>query len=1022
MPNVGGINFRDTIFTVDGDSVRYYIEAVDNSPRRYRRKLPDTAAFYSFTASGPPLVEWPATFQQCDVFLGAVYNLGPFTIPVKITDGSEVDTAFLHYKVNNGAFQSVGMTRAPLVRDTLARWNFNGASAATIPGGTLPIPHRGSGTSSLVNAPTGSFVLGNAATSSNNSSDSAAGATNFTWSTNNYPAINNNTLRGYQFSVSTAGRKNILLSFDMYHAQTASRFVRLEYSTNGGTTWTSYTGPGTDTANLYRANLGGNRWYHNRTANFAGISGVDNNAAFKVRLVAVFSPGGTGYVAATTGQTYATTGTIRMDAVTFSGEIDGYCNWLAQVPAVSDSDTVAYYVRALDRSVRNNQAINPAVSNPRVFVALNELNLPYQDGFEVSSDLWSPYILSGPVNNPVYTPGGWVRGTPAKSIINAAFAGTKAWTVDSLNGNYPNNAFYVLESPVFNFQSAEQSYLNFMQWRAIDSGGVTNPASTGAGDAFWVEYTRNIAVPNWQKLGIYSALPNSAQSNWYNRPSISGLTTTGAWDGRTGGWRSSEIRLPDSLFKGTTLGGPASKVRFRLVFRSNATTVSNGVAVDNIKVGMVAPDLGIQCIAADSLGTPVSFNNNNYQVLGGEGFRIFICLKNYGLRNIVDTLIPITLRVGFFTQTTFVRLSDTLRSGEMSVNEVPMNNTTIAPFGWFNLNVISNLNNDDNSSNDSASVIMFGEPRVFCLPNLFTNPALSVGIDSVVIRGDILNDGGSSIVLRGVCYSTTPNPNMGNPRTEEGSGIGSFASTLRNLSPSTTYYARSYAKNSQGVVVYGNEVSFSTGTPIPGVRCPGTPSVTDIDGNLYHTVQIGTQCWTQSNLKVSKYRNGDSIPTGLSNSGWGSTTIGAYAIYDNNSVNDGLYGKLYNHYSVMDSRGLCPTGWHVPTDGEWTTLETFLGGSSVAGGALKSTVTQPTPGGWNLPNTGATNSSGFSAGPGGLRIGFGDFHNVGYDGCWWSSSLSGPNAWFRNLKYDYGLVNRYNYPRTNGFSVRCLRD
>ena len=118
--------------------------------------------------------------------------------------------------------------------DTLARWNFNGASATTVPGGTLtPTPHRGTGNSTLVNGPTGSFVLGNASTSANNSSDSSAGATNFTWSTTNYPFNSNNTLRGYQFNVSTANRTNIRLSFDMYHSATASRFVRLEYSTNG---------------------------------------------------------------------------------------------------------------------------------------------------------------------------------------------------------------------------------------------------------------------------------------------------------------------------------------------------------------------------------------------------------------------------------------------------------------------------------------------------------------------------------------------------------------------------------------------------------------------------------------------------------------------------------------------------------------------------------------------------------------------------------------------------------------------
>ena len=106
-----------------------------------------------------------------------------------------------------------------------------------------------------------------------------------------------------------------------------------------------------------------------------------------------------------------------------------------------------------------------------------------------------------------------------------------------------------------------------------------------------------------------------------------------------------------------------------------------------------------------------------------------------------------------------------------------------------------------------------------CLPSITTDASTAVGLDSALIGGNITNDGGSSIVLRGVCYSTTPNPNMGNMRTEDGSGVGSFSTILRNLSPSTTYYVRSYAKNSNGVVVYGNEVSFSTGTPIPGVRC-----------------------------------------------------------------------------------------------------------------------------------------------------------------------------------------------------------
>jgi uncharacterized protein (TIGR02145 family) len=127
-------------------------------------------------------------------------------------------------------------------------------------------------------------------------------------------------------------------------------------------------------------------------------------------------------------------------------------------------------------------------------------------------------------------------------------------------------------------------------------------------------------------------------------------------------------------------------------------------------------------------------------------------------------------------------------------------------------------------------------------------------------------------------------------------------------------------------------------------------------------------------LKVSKYRNGDNIPTGLSNSSWGGTTSGAYAIYNNDPVNDGLYGKLYNHFAVTDTRGLCPTGWHVPTDGEFTKLVKYLDPmadslsnwnqlqSFTAGGALKSIQY------WNSPNIGGTNSSGFSAVPGGHRV------------------------------------------------------
>jgi uncharacterized protein (TIGR02145 family) len=323
-----------------------------------------------------------------------------------------------------------------------------------------------------------------------------------------------------------------------------------------------------------------------------------------------------------------------------------------------------------------------------------------------------------------------------------------------------------------------------------------------------------------------------------------------------------------------------------------------------------------------------------------------------------------------------------------------------------------------------------------CLPTITTSSPNSVGVDTVVIGGDISNDGGSSIVLRGVCYSTSPNPNMGNQRTEDGSGTGSFNTVLRDLTSSTTYYARSYAKNSNGVVVYGNEVSFTTIASLPGVRCPGTPTVTDIDGNVYNTVQIGGQCWTQSNLKTSRYRNGDTIPTGLSNSDWWSTqftNLGAYQINYNISHFDSIYGKLYNHYAVTDNRGICPTGWHVPSKSEFDilvyTLEpgidtSFVGWSgSLVGGLLKSTALSPTIGGWLQPNTGANNLSGFLAMPSGFADMNGGFLDVGSTTSWWTSTdVLTYNAWYRGLSHNRSSIDSNNSNRAHGVPVRCLKN
>ena len=198
--------------------------------------------------------------------------------------------------------------------------------------------------------------------------------------------------------------------------------------------------------------------------------------------------------------------------------------------------------------------------------------------------------------------------------------------------------------------------------------------------------------------------------------------------------------------------------------------------------------------------------------------------------------------------------------------------------------------------------------------------------------------------------------------------------------------------------------------------------MTDQDGNTYQTIQIGTQVWMSENLKVTHYRDGTAIPTGHSNSEWNNLSTGAYCAYDNNESNADTYGYLYNWYAVNDSRNIAPEGWHVPTDDEWTILTDYLGGSSVAGGKMKETGTEH----WNSPNTGATNESGFTALPGGYRQYNGNYnysYPMGNYGYFWSSTeSSSSSARGRELNYNNSAVNRHNYPKRSGFSVRCLMD
>jgi uncharacterized protein (TIGR02145 family) len=199
---------------------------------------------------------------------------------------------------------------------------------------------------------------------------------------------------------------------------------------------------------------------------------------------------------------------------------------------------------------------------------------------------------------------------------------------------------------------------------------------------------------------------------------------------------------------------------------------------------------------------------------------------------------------------------------------------------------------------------------------------------------------------------------------------------------------------------------------------PSTTTVTDYDGNVYHTVTIGTQVWLVENLKVTHYRNGESIPVVTGSTQWEASTTGAYCNYDNAANNGTTYGRLYNWYAVNDNRKIAPTGWHVPSDAEWSVLSTFLGGVYTCGSKLKEAGTTH----WKFPNADATNTSGFTALPAGLRNYAGGFEYLLWGCGFWSTTRVGNDATVMYLDYNTTDFYKATEGLTYGRSVRCIKD
>ena len=303
---------------------------------------------------------------------------------------------------------------------------------------------------------------------------------------------------------------------------------------------------------------------------------------------------------------------------------------------------------------------------------------------------------------------------------------------------------------------------------------------------------------------------------------------------------------------------------------------------------------------------------------------------------------------------------------------------------------------------------------------VLTTTAISGATDiAAVSGGNITSSIGAAVTQKGVCWSTSPNPTTSlATKTSQGGGIGAFTSNVSGLLPSTTYYIRAYATNSAGTA-YGNQITFSTGVTY--------------QGQLYAPVTIGTKTWLKPDLRAEKYANGDFIPSYNPSMSWATITTGAYSLTAGNCITisgqPNTCDKLYNYYAVIDPRGLCPTGWHVATAADFTSIENALGNAG-AGGKLKSTATITvsssgfsTGSGWDAPNTGATNSTGFTAVPTGQFETTLVHTGTTQMATWWlggSSSTSLSSA--KRVSHNSADISMLPVSRNTGLAVRCVKN
>lgn len=307
-------------------------------------------------------------------------------------------------------------------------------------------------------------------------------------------------------------------------------------------------------------------------------------------------------------------------------------------------------------------------------------------------------------------------------------------------------------------------------------------------------------------------------------------------------------------------------------------------------------------------------------------------------------------------------------------------------------------------------IVVFSIAIVACddnisLPTIETYSPVFIASNNAFIGCDVISDGGSQIEDCGIYVDVNEKPELAGQKFQLGSDTGSFRGHLSGLTPNKEYYVKAYAINEKGEKL-GQQVHFTT---------PST--VLDIDNNVYNVAKIGNQLWTVENLKTMKFNDGGEIPNVTDKTSWEGLSTPGFCWYNNNPITYGAdYGGYYNWYAINTGK-LCPAGWHVPNNSDWTTLENYLGGTAAIGVKIKEDGIDH----WRNPNT-ATNESGFTGLPGGYRNYNGDFLGITDVGGWGSATeKDSRDSWDRvvwpNNQYDISF-----YWKTSGRNVRCIKD